>query len=242
MINKTLIENYFSNNLEENEKKEFEIEYQTNPEFKDEVDFLNNIKKVTEKEDTNQFKEKLVSFENQYSKKTENRYVSWIKPVAAIAAIFIIAIAINFFFQTKESEQKLFLTYFEPSKNVSAPIVRATKNENIENNAFISYSEYDYVKALSLFEEAYSESKNSELLFYEGNALLALGKTKEAINKLKQHLQTSDSLSNRTHWYLALAYLKNKEPNHAKEELKQLLASGEPFKNKEATLLLEKLD
>ena len=242
MINKTLIENYFSNNLEENEKKEFEMEYQTNPEFKDEVDFLNNIKKVTEKEDTNQFRNKLNSFEKEYNEKNKNNLSKWIKPLIKIAAVFIIAITLLFLFQTKETEETLFIANFEPSKNVSVPIVRATEDENVEKNAFIAYGENDYEKALPLFEEAYALSKKSELLFYQGNALLAKGKTIEAIDTFKQHILTSDSLTKRTHWYLALAYLKNKETAQSKKELQLLLESDEPFKNKEAKSLLEKLE
>ena len=157
MINKTLIENFFSNNLDESQKKEFEIEYQTNPEFKDEVDFLNNIKKVSEKEDTNQFRNKLVSFEKEYNEKNKNNLSKWIKPLTKIAAVFIIAITLLFLFQTKETEETLFIANFEPSKNVSVPIVRATEDENVEKKRFYTaYGENDYEKALPLFEEAYA--------------------------------------------------------------------------------------
>ena len=72
---------------------------------------------------------------------------------------------------------------------------------------------YHYLKKLMPL------SKKSELLFYQGNAQLAKGKTIEAIDTFKQHILTSDSLTKRTHWYLALAYLKNKETAQSKRSI-----------------------
>ena len=78
-------------------------------------------------------------------------------------------------------------------------------------------------------------------MFYEGNALLASGQTKKAIDTFKEYLTFEDTLTNRSHWYLALAYLKNKNLEDAKKELEAYIKSGDRFKNEEATLLLEKL-
>ena len=241
MTNKTLLENYFSNQLDEKQVEAFEALYQSDIDFKQEVDFLNNLKAVAENEDTNQFKSLLTSFEVHNSTTNKNNFPKWMKYAAAIAAIFIVAISVNLFFQNKLTEAQLFAANFEPSKNVSFPIVRASQNENLENTAFIAYSDSNYEKAIPLLKKLYMQTKNSEILFYEGNALLASGKTQEAIKKLKQHLTFSDSLTHRTHWYLALAYLKNENKTQAKIELNKLLDSGAPFKNSEAKLLLEKL-
>jgi tetratricopeptide (TPR) repeat protein len=242
MIDSTLIEKYFSNKLTDAELKMFNALYSSDIEFKNEVNFLKNIKAVSEKEDTTEFKNKLNTYESELSSKNKILYAKWVKPLVAIAAIFLIAFCVQFFWNIEINEEALFSNYFEPSKNVSAPIVRSENEQSATTSAFIVYSKKDYENALVLFEKAYASNKNSELLFYEGNALLALGKTNEAITKFKQHLTFLDILTNRSHWYLALAYLKNKDLELSKNELKALIDSGESFKTKEAKSLLKKLD
>ena len=157
------------------------------------------------------------------------------------AAVLLIAFCVNFFWDSSIDEAELFAHYFEPSKNVSAPIVRSDSEENDINEAFINYSQHHFENANLLFEKAYKTNQKPELLFYQGNALLASGKNQEAINIFKQHLTFSDTLSNRTHWYLALAYLKTKDLKQAKQHLELLLNSGEVFKKEEASSLLKKL-
>jgi len=242
MIHIALIEKYFSNKLSDKERVQFNSLYENNIEFKAEVDFLKNVKSVSEKEDSAQFKKQLASYESKFQKKQTSPFAKWIKPIYAVAAIFLIGLSIHFFMNTPVNENELFVTYFLPSKNVSAPITRSQNTENLENEAFISYNEAKYSQALTLFKKAYQESKNSELLFYEGNALLALNKPDEAILKFKEHIAFNDGLANRSHWYLALAYLKTQNIESAKLELELFINSGETFKIEDAKSLLKKLD
>lgn len=242
MNNNELIENYFSKNISKQELLEFNHLYDTNPEFKEEVDFLKTIKSVSEAEDNVEFKKQLASYESEYAHKEKSIISKWLKPLTTVAALLIIALSINFFINSSINEDKLFATYFEPSKNVSSPIVRSETDKTALNNAFITYNEMNYEQAIPLFDNAYNNTKNSELLFYEGNSLLALGKIEEAIEIFKEHLTYNDALTNRTHWYLALAYVKTKQLEKAKVELKTLINSEETFKKTEASSLLEKLE
>lgn len=241
-INETLIEKYFSKQLSEAELLEFEKEYQSNADFKEEIDFLKSLQSVSETEDNAQFKTQLTSYEAEFSKKPHPIFTRWLKPLIAVAAILIVALSYNLFMNKNLNHDALYTTYFEPSKNVSAPIVRSDSNDKIIHNAFIAYSEADYKQAIPLFDQAFQNTQNSELLFYKGNSLLALNETDEAIDTFKKHLSYSDILTNRTHWYLALAYLKKEKIDEAKQELYLLINSAESFKRKEATSLLKKLD
>jgi len=242
MTNETLIEKYFSKRLTTDESLEFQKLYDTNPNFKQEVDFLKTVRTVTETEDDAQFKKQLESYESEYIPEEKSTTKTWLKPLIAAAGLILIMFSINFFMTSNSNEEKLFSTYFEPSKNVTSPIVRSADHETILNNAFIAYDEQNYKQAIALFESSYQTSKQSELLFYEGNSLLALGDTNLAIEKFKEHLKYSDILTHRSHWYLALAYLKIKQTDKAKHELNALLDSGETFKKAEATSLLKKLN
>lgn len=242
MIDSELIEKYFSGSLSEGELLEFEQLYKNNIAFKQEVDFLKNIKTIAETEDSEQFKAALQDFESEINNSSQSSMFSrWLKPLTAMAAILIIGLFISFFWPSKTDKTTLFTTYFEPSKNVSAPIVRSENEQDLSTEAFILYAEKDYEKAAVLFEKAYLLNKNPELLFYQGNALLASGQTKEAIETFKEHINFQEALTNRSHWYLALAYLKNKNLEAAKKELEAYVKSGENFKKVEAASLLEKL-
>ncbi|MCB0466198.1 MAG: hypothetical protein KDC78_11090 [Aequorivita sp.] len=62
MVDSILIEKYFSGNLSEEELLEFEKRYENNTEFRQEIDFLKNLKAVSKAEDTQQFKATLQRF------------------------------------------------------------------------------------------------------------------------------------------------------------------------------------
>ena len=242
IINEKLIEKYFSKQLSEAELLEFEKQYEIDQDFKAEVDFLKDIQYVSEAEDDAKFKSQLASYETELSEKPQSSFPKRLKALIAVAAILLVAISITFFLNKDINTEQLFTSFFEPSKNVSAPIVRSETDDQLINNAFIAYSESDYENAAPLFRQGFEITKKSELLFYEGNALLALNQTEEAIVVFKKHLLFPDALTNRTHWYLALAYLKDQQINKAKEELNTLINSGESFKKKEAQSLLKKLN
>ncbi|EPR73340.1 hypothetical protein ADIWIN_1771 [Winogradskyella psychrotolerans RS-3] len=242
MINETLIEKYFSKSLTPNETLEFNTRYENDSNFKQEVDFLENIKLVSETEDDAQFKKQLAAQEAEYPDPEKSVTFKWLKPLIAAAGLILIILSINLFMNSNLDEEKLFSTYFEPSENVTSPIVRSADNETNLNNAFIAYGEADYKQAILLFQTAYKDSKNSELLFYEANSLLALEDYQNAITTFEDHLKHSDRLTNRSHWYLALAYIKTTQIEKAKKELKTLLNSGETFKKPEANSLLKKLE
>lgn len=242
ILNETLLEKYFSKQLSETELQEFEMRYQTDEDFKAEVDLLKDVQDVSEIEDDSQFKSQLASYETEFQETQNSKSPLRSKPLIAVAAVLLIMIGITFFLNKTPNNDQLFSTYFEPSKNVSAPIVRSESNDELLSNAFITYTEADYKNAIPLFEKAFENTKKSELLFYKGNALLALNQTEDAIDVFKKHLSFSDALTHRSHWYLALAYIKTEQVENAKMELKTFMDSGESFKKKEAISLLKKLD
>lgn len=242
MIDNSIIEKFFSNSLTEDELLEFKNQYNSNPEFKKEVKFLESLKVVSGHEDDKAFKATLKGFEVEASKKHRTLFSKKLYPIITVAAILTIGLFISIYWFSNTSEKDLFATYFEPSKNVSVPIVRDENSQNITTEAFILYAEKDYNKASVLFEKAYLAQNQSELLFYQGNALLALGHTTQAIEKFREHIKLQDTLSNRSHWYLALAYLKNDDLENAKKELNTFINTNENFKIKEAKSLLKKLN
>ena len=103
MINETLIEKYFSERLTKEESLEFKNLYDTDTNFKQEVDFLKDIKSVSETEDDAQFKQQLASFESEYSIQNKSSSNKWLKPLIAVAALLVILLSINFLMITINS-------------------------------------------------------------------------------------------------------------------------------------------
>lgn len=85
---------------------------------------------------------------------------------------------------TKVSEADLFNTYFEPSKNISIPIIRSEGSQEIITEAFDAYSIKDYEKAASLFEKALLFIETQNCFFHQANSLLANGQTEYAIESI----------------------------------------------------------
>ena len=68
-----------------------------------------------------------------------------------------------------------------------------------------------------------------------------LERAKEAIPLLLEHLKTKDTLTEKTYWYLALAYLKIEDKQKAKELLSTVIIKG-AYKTKEAKQLLKDIE
>ncbi|WMQ64161.1 tetratricopeptide repeat protein [Imtechella halotolerans] len=241
-MDKILIEKYFTGKITAEESLEFKKRYISDPEFKQEVDFYKNVKKVAGAVDDENFKVTLQCFESEFSRRRSIRPTDRIRTFIAIAAVFVIGFSIVSLWPTKVSEADLFNTYFEPSKNISIPIIRSEGSQEIITEAFDAYSIKDYEKAASLFEKAFTVHRNPELLFYQANSLLANGQTEYAIEQFKKHLELQEMLTNRSHWYLALAYLKSGNLKETKIALRAYIKTGERFKREEAMSLLESLE
>ena len=137
----------------------------------------------------------------------------------------------------KSSTNELFANYFEPYRNVIQPLERGSGDQDEKSRAFYAYEKGDYEKAVRLFTDLFTATKEPYYLFYKANALLKLEKANEAVPLLLEHLKTKDTLSEKSTWYLALAYLKLNDKPNARITLKKVISDGK-YKSKEAQKLL----
>lgn len=238
-----LIEKYFLDTLTADEKRLFEDLLKTDEAFKNEVALGEQLKKVTRSEELLEVKDLLAEFEEE--EKTaitttsipKKRSTYWL-----VAASVIILSGLSFLFWPDSSNTAdLYNEYFTPYRNVTHSIVRGGEVEkDLKTNTFSAYEEGVYEKAIDGFNKLYTADKDSYYLFYQANALIQLNRAKEAIPLLKQHLKSGDSLSNKTNWFLAMAYLQLNDKAKAIEILK-LVVKENDFKYKEAKALLRKL-
>lgn len=234
----TLIEKHIQNRLTSEEKLVFNELLKNNEAFKKEVALYANIKKVVTYEEDANFRNLISNLENKSNNATKKRsYTKWL-----VAASIALLLGLTYFMNTnnKATDNELFTSYFEPYRNVVHPIVRSNEQQDKKAMAFIAYEKGDYKTAITLFTQLYSATKEPHYLFYKANALLKLEKANEAIPLLLEHLKTKDTLTEKTNWYLALAYLKIEDRTNAKKILEEVIANGK-YKTKEAIELLKKI-
>lgn len=239
-----LIAKYFSNTLNEDEIKLF-LELKNNdPEFREELEFQENLILVCKIEDDLKFKKMIASFEEALKQEKKsfqiNRYLYYKIAVAVVLFISFGYLA-NILFLNKPNNMELFAEYFEPSKNVSHPITRSSSEQEKLFEVFIAYENKNYTTALVLFENYFIATKDTTILYYQANVLLAINKPDEALEVLVNVENSSSNLAPRTHWYKALAYLKTNRQTEAVNELEILLNNKDEFKKEEAKKLLKKL-
>lgn len=135
--------------------------------------------------------------------------IRWLRPIIGLAVAALIALLI---FQPWQ--RSLIDSYYEPyALNVTqrtgddmAALIQAQK----------AYNSGDYASALPVFEQ-YSD--NAQVQLAKGNAAYNLGKTDEAIATFQQVASGNSVYVPAANWYLALAHLKQEQPEKAKAAL-----------------------
>lgn len=261
MDREKMLEKFTEGKLTTAEQKEFDRLYDTDLNFRTEVDFHTNISRVAEAEDDDAFREMLTSFEAEAllttkrddkvnnapphneieakSKKTGLKRLPARWLVAASIAL-IAGLAYIFMPASPTSNQDLFNQNFQPYPNVVHPVVRGEEGPELKTKAFVAYEKKEYTSAIALFAELYSESEEPDYLFYQANALLQLNRGQEAIPLLQNHLESGDKLAEKSAWYLAMAYLQVDDSENAQNMLQSVVDDG-GFKAQEAKKLLKSL-
>lgn len=118
----------------------------------------------------------------------------------------------------QQSSVRVYETNFRPPLPVKSPeIIFPEFSQGMD-----AYREKSYRKAIRIWEPLYADSPAEDtLVFYLGTAHLAAGNSKQAAYYLNQLLQIpGNNFEEETGYYLALIYLKENNPEQAKEVLK----------------------
>lgn len=241
MERETLLEKYLQGKLTAKERPEFDALLHSDANFKGEVQFHTDLKRVAEAEDDDDFREMLSDFEAEA--RTENSIEKRFPTKWLVAASIALIAGLTYFFTVNSSvsTQDLYVQNFEPYRNVVYPVVRGEDAQDEKTKAFAAYQIGKYEEALPLFAELYTTEKSPYYLFYRANALIQLNRAKEAIPLLKEHLKTNGNLVEKSPWYLAMAYLQLDDEENAKIMLDSVVAIG-TYKVDEAKNLLDALE
>lgn len=236
-----LIEKYILNKLSSEEVLLVEELIKNDANFNKEINFQSNLKTAIKKEDDNDFRDLISELESKARIKDSLPRRSYVKWLAA--ATIALLLGLSYFLTTpqKNSTEDLFVSYFEPYRNVVQPMQRGNEQQDDKTLAFLAYEKGEYTTAISLFSSLYSTTKEPYYLFYKANALLKLDKANEAVPLLLEHLKTTDTLTEKTNWYLALAYLKLDDKQNAIITLEKVMAEGK-YKTSEARKLLKEVN
>ncbi len=230
------INKYFEDTLSEAELKAFNTLLLNDTDFKEAFEFQKELRDTLILNDREQIKKEIQNWDTGSSKRS---FKPWL-----IAASIIALLAIPsfwYFGQPDLSNDHLFVTNFEPYRNVVHPIVRGENSDDIKAKAFIAYEAKNYKEALNSFNVLLSEGDDATISFYKANVLLQLNKTDEAISILSGNYNIPEIIKAQQLWYLALAYIKTDANKKAKVTLKVLIDNGN-YKKKEAEQLLKQLN
>ena len=162
------------------------------------------------------------------------------------AAVLLLLCSLSFYFYTQNktlSPERLFTSYFEPVL-MEEQFTRGEGKKELEQAA-VEYREGHYREALELYEKSLeSATYKSQIRMYMGNCYLALGTNPEQAVRLFQEIlrDQNSGLQQKANWYLALAYLKNQEPEQAIAQLKKIATHPKAYHKEQALTLLKKLE
>lgn len=247
MERETLLERYLQEKLTETEQATFNALLKSDPSFKEEVEFHRDVKRAITADEDEDFMEMLCDFESEAlveeskifhteHKKKRTSPTKWL-----VAAALALLVGLTYFFTTNttKSPEHLFSQNFTPYRNVTHPITRG-EAVDVKTKAFIAYAKGDYREAIPLFTELYTFGKEPYFLFYKANALIQMNRAEEAIPLLQEHLMTNDSLTDKSNWYLAMAYLQLEDSEKAELALKKVVETN-AYNAEKAKQLLDAL-
>lgn len=169
-----------------------------------------------------------------------NSTVAW-RMAAAFALILVAGFAIYLTIGQDAGPERLYAENFSPYPPIAyAPVRGKEPSSNLER-AFAAYTAGQYQKSMDLLaDENHEGNRGGLILFYEGNALMALGKPMEAEAKLKAAMEYPGPLALQMRWYLSMSYLAQGKTEQAKELL-SLISSGQNSYSEKASKIISNL-
>jgi hypothetical protein len=146
----------------------------------------------------------------------------------AVAAALVLTFSAIAYFTSRSPYDKVLSEYVKPYSN-SVPLVRGDHGLLPLQDAMMSYESEDYestARKLKIILAA--DPNNSTAEFYCGVSCLLLGDGGQAAVFL-QKIDSQSDLYDAAQWYLALAFLEQKEIGQTKTVLKSIAVSSSPY-------------
>jgi cytochrome c-type biogenesis protein CcmH/NrfG len=239
------IKKYLANELSPIERNAFEQEMENDPFLKESIEGWLQDETQIPLDKINTIENDLYnSIDNSIisSKKKKNTFINVVKLAVAACIISIISLTVyrTFFTSKNVDEQKIYANYFKPLTNTDV-IVRGENDTTIETKAAAAYEKEDYFEAVNVYQKIVANNPNNvKNNLFLGISFLATNQPKKAIEIFNNIIQ-SEEFHYDIRWYLALAYIKNKELQNATTILKTL-TKEENYYQKDAVEILNEID
>ena len=243
-----LIEDFFDQELTEDQIQEVFKKAQNDPEFKKELYRQKAIIEGIREQCYEDLKEKFRQWDEELDKRSSNGsfFTQWGNMAAAVIVIMLVSVVGVYFFLQPAAHEQTFNEFYEPYPNVAHIIDRQMEElGKPERQPFIYYEAGQYERAYEHFESFLKEHPDHlEARFYKALSALEINKPDKAIEEFEKVGQAADEdfmLLDQTYWYMALAKLKNNQQQEAIDQLKDFSFRDHVYKDK-STELLEKLE
>jgi predicted Zn-dependent protease len=232
-------ENYFNNEMSQEEQLEFENQLQNDADMQQKFEIYKDTNKFLETKfssETAAFKQNLEAISKEhFAEKVEKKtkviaFKPWQYAVAASVAILVG----SWFYMQNNIPQ-----YGDYSSPETAMFVERSVGDANLKEAQNAFNAKDYKKATASFEKV-TDLKNPELQYFYAISLIETNNYAKAEVLLNNIKSGTSVYKDKATWYLALSNLKQKKLQDCKTYLKQLPADSEDYDK--AQELLKKLD
>ncbi len=246
-----LIEDYISNNLNEESKRVFEELLNNDPDFVKELRLVEDIRNTIANVPEMEFEENLSIVQREFfsGEKTNkprkilnSGTIAWWKWAAGIL-LFMSATMVFLLNRSPKNTDRgdVFAQYCEPYPAYG--LLRADAvSDSILMKAVTYYHKKEFGRALDFFQQSLSNDENTDILsiFYAGICHLYLDQEEEALGAFQKVVKQNNNLFvEQSKWYMAMCYIKFGDEEKAKTILKELKGTSQERKAEE---LLQSLD
>ncbi|WP_435681361.1 tetratricopeptide repeat protein [Nonlabens sp.] len=234
MTDNILLEKFFKDQLNDNEKDLFE-KRKLDPEFMEQLvlekqlydtfndnswSFANSVDKAIVEDYQESFEsediQKLKNTLDSISSGNTTYHFNWKPLLFAAAAIVVIILSISGFNNDSSNADDLYAAYFDKNEVIYS-VVRSSENETTFNKASELYLNGDYKLALPLINETITNFENDlpTLLIMKGISLTELGSYEQAAVVYDELIESNYIDSQKGYWYKGLLILKKGEVEKA---------------------------
>ena len=253
-----LIDRFLLGEMTESERTVFEKQLSEDEDLRQDVDICRNVVTAFQYDAEQKAFDAMKSMsEDEFktlisgseTKTTKNKYISFVRLSAAIAAVALILIYIGL--RPKYSSEQLFALHYATQAYETYP-TRGGSELSIEEKVLIQqakklYIEKEYTLALSIYNQYFASKQDwkiqpEEIILYSAICQLETEDLSKATEKLS-YLASSEKFEFQEEalWNLSFAYLKNNQRDKAKKCLNQLVEKEGDHTDK-ASKLIEELN
>jgi tetratricopeptide (TPR) repeat protein len=239
------IELYINNQLQGQDKEDFEASLQNDAELAETyamyVAIEKNMQSNYDAEKEVEFKESLATYQNQYfSNKTKTKagkVRNLLYYATAAAAILVLVFTFNVFKKTKNSTTEELYAEYAPFEKITE-ITRSNNKDSLFKTGANFYNAKNYIQAIPYFEKVLDSNAQAHFLY--AVCFMELNNNDKAFVELDKLINGQSSYKEKAEFYKALLFLKNKNV----EGCKQMLLSINRYSsyNDQAKALYNKLD